>query len=102
MAAPKTSITPKLPISCLLGLDEDRLYLSLKTTAFSSILTAKDLVPSVGPDGSNAIYTLVDCLCYAIATEVVREINNFSRLTAIPGGTDQGPAGAGIIVGYVR
>jgi hypothetical protein len=84
------------------GLNEERLYLCLRTTAFSSILTAGDLVPSVGPDGANAMFTLIDCMCYAIATEVCREINGHSKLQAMPGGTDVGTAGAGIIVGFLK
>jgi hypothetical protein len=76
--------------------------MSLQTTAFSSILATGDFVPSVGPDGKNAMFTLIDCLCYAIATEVVREINNYSKLQAMPGGTDMGIAGSGIIMGFVK
>jgi hypothetical protein len=102
MAAPHTSLTPTLPLSTLSGLNAERLYLALQTTAFSSILTTGDFSPSVGPDGKNAMFTLIDCLCYAIAAEVVAEIKNNSMLQAMPGMTDQGPAGAGIIVGFVK
>ena len=100
--APHTSLTIPMPMSDLTGLQVERLYNNLRLTAFSSILTVGDLVPSVGPDGANAMYTLIDCMCYAIAAEVVMEIQNHSVLQAIPGGTDKGIAGAGIIVGYSR
>jgi hypothetical protein len=100
-SAPHTSITPPLPLSTLSGLNVERLYNAIRLTTFTSLLTEGDFSPAVGPDGKNAMYTLIDCLAYAVAVEVVREINNNSRLQAMPGATDVGPAGAGIIVGFV-
>jgi hypothetical protein len=100
MGAPQTSLTIPMSQSDQQGLDVDRLYNNIKTTAFSSILTTGDYVPAIGPDAKNAMFTMIDCMCYAIAVEVVREINNHSNLKALS--TDRGISGAGIISGYVR
>jgi hypothetical protein len=102
MVAPHTSLTIPMPISDMSGLMVERLYMNIRMTAFSSILAVGDLVPSVGPDGANTMYTLIDCLSYAIAAEVVAEIKNHSCLTAAPGSTDKGIAGAGIIAGWTK
>src|ERR1035437_6602618 len=99
MPAPHTSLTIPQPISDMTGVMYERLYLSIRLTAMTSILASEQILFSVGPDSLNSLETLVDCIAYAVAVEVVQEIKNHSNL--IPIVTDVPPFGAGIIKGSV-
>ena len=101
MSAPHTSQTIHLPISAMDGLQSERLYTNIKTTAMSSILANEQMVFSIGTEGLSALSILVDSLSYAIAIEVTREIQNHSNLLAAPGALTNPPSPGGIIKGYV-
>jgi hypothetical protein len=101
MTAPRTSKTVLVSPSGMGGLQVDRLYNNIRETAMSSILASESALFGVTPDGLSALYSFVDCLSYAIANEVILEIKSHSNLTAAPGATDKGSAGAGIIAGYL-
>lgn len=87
-------------VSDLTGLNSERLYLKLKLTALEQLIGSQNLIPTIGIDGVLALSSFVDAMCKAVAQEVVAEIQGHSNLMAIT--RDAGPAGAGIITGFVK
>ena len=97
---PSSDLTANPVISDLTGLLAPRLYLNLRTTAMLAIMSTKNVTFGVDMAGNSSLFTVVDALCMAIAVEVVSEIKSHSNLGALV--RDQGPAGAGIIVGWCK
>jgi hypothetical protein len=100
--APETSETIELPFSDMEGIKYKRLYLAIRSTAMSSMLASKDSIFGVGVEGVTTLFTMVDCIAYAVAVEVALEIHNHSKLEAAQGMRDTGTAGAGIIGGWLK
>lgn len=100
MHAPPTSITIHMGMSDMMGMMEERLYQNIRLTAMTSMMTSENILFSMGVDGLGSLAALVDCIAYAVATEVVLEIQNHSMLMGAS--RDVSIAGAGIITGWVR
>ena len=93
-------VTANPAMSDMMGLNADRLYMNLRTSAMLAIMQSENLLFSVDAHGITGLFSMVDSMCQAIAVEVVSEIQSHSNLMAMT--RDAGIAGAGIITGWVK
>lgn len=95
-----SDVTANPAMSDMMGMNAERLYMNLRTTAMLAIMESENLLFSVDAQGVTGLFSMVDAMCQAIAVEVVSEIQSHSNLMSMT--RDTGIAGAGIITGWVK